>query len=112
MKTRTIAPILFLSISFNASAQPKLDEALLRSAFIDLKDPSSAQFRNVKYGKGVPGAWPMCGEFNAKNSYGGYVGFQRFSGIASVDPKTKKTTYAVFGTGEAADVVCAQEGLL
>lgn len=34
-----------------------------------LKDPDSAQFKDVK-GK--------CGEVNAKNSYGGYTGFKRF----------------------------------
>lgn len=108
-----MAPTLvFALICASASAQPKLDERLLRTAFKDLKDPSSAQFRNVKYGKGVPGAWPMCGEFNAKNSYGGYVGFQRFSGIVNVMPKTKEVFYFVFSTGESADSVCAQEGLL
>ena len=42
-----------------------------------LKDPSSAQFRNVRlevYGS----RQVICGEINAKNSYGGYVGFKRF----------------------------------
>lgn len=34
-----------------------------------LKDPSSAQFRNQR------GA---CGEVNSKNSFGGYIGFQRY----------------------------------
>ncbi|MCU4623464.1 hypothetical protein KTJ54_15365 [Acinetobacter radioresistens] len=34
-----------------------------------LKDPDSAEFRNVK---------GYCGEVNAKNSFGGYVGFKRF----------------------------------
>ncbi|MDC5446163.1 hypothetical protein ACT4Y9_18345 [Acinetobacter baumannii] len=34
-----------------------------------LKDPESAEFRNVK---------GVCGEVNAKNSYGGYTGFKRF----------------------------------
>jgi hypothetical protein len=38
-----------------------------------LKDPGSAQFRNLKrYTRMV------CGEVNAKNSYGGYVGFEPF----------------------------------
>lgn len=44
-----------------------------------LKDPSSAQFRNVRIV-----SWGsekvVCGEINAKNSYGGYVGFKRFVG--------------------------------
>lgn len=34
-----------------------------------LKDPDSAQFRNQKR---------ICGEVNAKNSFGGYAGFKRF----------------------------------
>ncbi|MFW1945771.1 hypothetical protein ACG93R_19995 [Acinetobacter guillouiae] len=34
-----------------------------------LKDPQTAEFKNVK-GK--------CGEVNAKNSYGGYIGYKRF----------------------------------
>ena len=38
-----------------------------------LKDPSSAQFRNVKVsGKTV------CGEMNGKNSFGAYTGFEPF----------------------------------
>ncbi|WP_420137867.1 hypothetical protein [Sphingomonas sp.] len=38
-----------------------------------LNDPASAQFRNVQaFPKGV------CGEVNAKNGFGGYVGFRRF----------------------------------
>lgn len=46
-----------------------------------LKDPSSAQFRNVFFNKYVTpnGPVPMvCGEVNSKNSFGGYRGFQRF----------------------------------
>lgn len=39
-----------------------------------LKDPSSAQFRNEQLARtGV-----LCGEVNAKNSMGGYVGFKRY----------------------------------
>lgn len=34
-----------------------------------LKDPNSAEFRNIN---------KSCGEVNAKNSYGGYIGFERF----------------------------------
>lgn len=45
-----------------------------------LKDPSSAQFKNmVAYGS--PNSVIvtfLCGEVNAKNSYGGYIGFRRF----------------------------------
>jgi hypothetical protein len=47
-----------------------------------LKDPDSAQFRNV-YFTDASGGPMVCGEVNSKNSYGGYVGFQRF--VASGD---------------------------
>ncbi len=42
-----------------------------------LKDPESADFRNVRFfsGGGIPVA---CGEVNAKNGFGGYNGFERF----------------------------------
>jgi hypothetical protein len=38
-----------------------------------LKDPDSAQFRNVVYR-----APHVCGEVNAKNGFGGYAGFKKF----------------------------------
>jgi hypothetical protein len=40
-----------------------------------LKDPDSALFRNVKF-YSFTGA--TCGQFNAKNSMGGYVGYRKF----------------------------------
>ena len=39
-----------------------------------LKDPESARFRNQKIIE-FRGGKLLCGEVNAKNSYGGYVGF-------------------------------------
>lgn len=62
------------------AAKKRMLDALLE----ELKDPASAQFRNVrvqlrkvsdKHGnKGDS----MCGQVNAKNSFGGYTGFQAF----------------------------------
>lgn len=50
-----------------------------------LKDPSSAQFRGMFLSHGreltstsVAHPVTLCGEINAKNTYGGYVGFRRF----------------------------------
>lgn len=43
----------------------------------DLKDPDSAKFRNVRM-READSAKFVCGEINAKNSYGGYVGFTPF----------------------------------
>lgn len=43
----------------------------------NLKDPESATFRKLFLVKNQKGE-AVCGEVNAKNSYGGYVGFQPF----------------------------------
>ena len=43
-----------------------------------LKDPKSAQFRKVFFHRGSGNIPVTCGEVNAKNSFGGYKGFQRF----------------------------------
>lgn len=44
-----------------------------------LKDPASAQFRNVYFIRArVGGAPTTCGEVNAKNSFGSMTGFRRF----------------------------------
>lgn len=43
-----------------------------------LKDPSSVQFRNIYINSLKTGATSVCGELNAKNSFGGYTGFNAF----------------------------------
>lgn len=52
-----------------------------------LRDPESAQFRNVQFfaGSGVPIA---CGEVNAKNAFGSYRGFERFIAAGDVEGTT------------------------
>ena len=53
----------------------------------ELKDPDSAQFRNVHIKRGFEGV--VQGEVNAKNSYGGYIGFDKFY----YDKKTGEVDY-------------------
>ncbi len=63
-----------------------------------LRDPASAQFRDVFTG-GVAGrAVPdtVCGEVNARNGFGGYVGYARFvaaasKGAVTIDPGNRAT---------------------
>lgn len=43
----------------------------------ELTDPGSAQFRDV-FAYAKADKWIVCGEINAKNKFGGYVGFKRF----------------------------------
>lgn len=45
---------------------------------LKLKDPSSAEFRDVFFHKGSEGMPTTCGEVNSKNSFGAYTGYQRF----------------------------------
>jgi hypothetical protein len=42
------------------------------------KDPDSVQWQNVYVIKGADNNLGLCGEVNAKNSYGAYVGFKKF----------------------------------
>lgn len=94
-----------------ANLPPKLNERELRKEFTDLKDQDSAKFRNVKFAPSdSEGAWVMCGEYNAKNSFGGYAGFSRFMGMAFVDGK--KTTYFLMtAKDDMAAAMCEKHGL-
>jgi hypothetical protein len=44
----------------------------------DFKDPRSAQWRGIIVTNRNSNRLVVCGEVNATNSYGGYVGFKRF----------------------------------
>jgi hypothetical protein len=63
-----------------AAASAKQIADLQAKVVSQLKDPASAQFRAVQLNAAGTAA---CGQVNAKNSFGGYVGFQDF--IASAD---------------------------
>ncbi|MBD1590201.1 hypothetical protein [Pseudomonas typographi] len=62
-------------------APPNLVKKAQHSVAAKMRDPSSAQFRNV-VAKGIssdPKKWSICGEVNGKNGFGGYAGFTRFA---------------------------------
>jgi hypothetical protein len=78
----------------------------------NFKDPDSALFRDVFLSnKAVP---TLCGEVNAKNSYGGYVGYKRFffnriaSYVEPAEPSRASPAYvsflAVYCSDKFADV--------
>ena len=55
------------------------DHALVRHGIGDrLKDPESAQYRNMRAFNLSNGDRAICGEFNARNSFGGYTGYSPF----------------------------------
>lgn len=43
-----------------------------------MKDPSSVMFSGLFVAKHTDGRFVLCGSFNAKNSYGAYVGYRHF----------------------------------
>lgn len=62
-----------------AGCSSGLEEKARERLSATLKDPSTAEFRNLIKGKpGDDGVYLICGEFNAKNSFGAYNGFKRF----------------------------------
>jgi hypothetical protein len=87
---RAFVVLLFLFNSVAAFGQaPKASQAeLLERAKIlvahDLKDPESARFRSLGVYSTETGARAVCGEMNAKNSYGAYVGYKKFAAAGTV----------------------------
>ena len=57
-----------------AAAIAKVKDEILES----MKDPASAMFRRIS---SSPEGSLICGEVNAKNSMGGYVGFRKFINV-------------------------------
>lgn len=70
---------------------------------ISLRDPSSAQFRNEHLAKtGV-----LCGEVNAKNSMGAYVGFKRY--IVEGQTAAYLEDVGALGRSTTADIIALME---
>lgn len=63
---------------------PSENERLIALAKADVakefKDPDSVNFRNMQVEKNPPtsGVMYVCGEINAKNGFGAYVGYEKF----------------------------------
>lgn len=80
MTKKGIAFLLLASVTaFTAHAQHAEFVATAKAQLVrGLKDPASAQFRDLYVSRSSTDGLTLCGEVNAKNSYGGYVGFNRF----------------------------------
>lgn len=66
-----LGALLLLALSVGGCGGPVSDAK--RAAAALLKDPASAQFREVRQGGPL-----VCGEINGRNTYGAYSGFTRF----------------------------------
>jgi len=97
MKSRLAALVLFvmatnaLAVDLKASDYRAMIKLFKTKVARDLKDPASAQFRDVvvsrlyvsKTGEYDDKRFAICGEMNAKNSYGAYTGFTLVYGLAT-----------------------------
>lgn len=110
MRKSVLVLSMFLLGAAHAANPPKLNQQLLREAMESvLKDADSAKFKNIRYAEASPDSWTMCGEVNAKNSYGGYAGFETFAAMAFKEGG--KAKYFVLRVGGVSDEFCANYGL-
>lgn len=112
MRAFVFSCVALFGVAAAAQTPPALNEKLLREAMIStLKDAESARFKSIRYAPSdAAGMWEMCGEVNAKNSYGGYAGFTRFYGVVAKNAK-EPPYYIVMALGETADIMCKKVGL-
>ncbi|MCW5669763.1 MAG: hypothetical protein KIT86_08880 [Hydrogenophaga sp.] len=68
-----------------------------------LRDPGSAQFRSLRVASYAGGVL-VCGEVNAKNSFGGYAGFVRFIANASKGDIDRQSLGASAGIVDACGI--------
>lgn len=71
------ACVLLIAAADSAGAAPKAKSPVedAKAAVRDiLKDPASAQFKNIK----INSVGDVCGQYNAKNSLGGYGDYEYF----------------------------------
>lgn len=109
---RAILGVLVALASWTALADVsfKVDEKKVRAALEDrLKDAESARIRRLQVNK-VDGNLHLCGEVNAKNLYGAYVGFEKFYGM--IFPRSNgKDLYHILGVGSASAEMCRSLGM-
>lgn len=71
-----------LIVGCGPSAEEKTIGLVKTDVISRFKDPDSVQYRDVKSVKDRSAwKWYVCGEVNAKNGFGAYVGYDRFYGI-------------------------------
>ena len=110
MKSWISALALLACFSAYGQQAPKLNERLLKEALEEeLKDSDSAKIKDMRYKPDGAGLWLMCGRVNAKNSYGAYAGYQRFSGF--VEKEGQQIKYLVLALGEIAEGYCQSKGM-
>ena len=118
MKKSFFLALLFSALCLSDLAQSRpatkaelivIKAAISSSTAAALKDPESAQLKNVQLTPEKSG-FLVCGEINAKNGYGGYTGFSKFAGIYFIGAKDGKPIALIVaidsGDERVADKMC------
>lgn len=96
-----------MHIFFEENGQEKTIASAQDAAKKTLKDPDSAKFKNIRM-MDYDGGKILCGEINAKNSYGGYVGYKRFvAGTSAATIYSTSTKYQNVNDASNAGIVAA-----
>lgn len=78
-KLLVVVAVCLAFIAVLAGWRGYLVQTLRAPVLAQLNDPDSAQFRNLKYvGNWTAKGGLLCGQVNAKNAMGGYVGYSWF----------------------------------
>lgn len=110
MKKILVATATCLAFAAMAEEPFAIDEQKVRTALEDrLKDAESARVRRLQVNK-VDGTLHLCGEVNSKNSYGAYVGYERFYGMIFPRP-SGKDLYYILGVGGVSGEMCQSKGM-
>lgn len=97
--------ICFIMSLGNCYDEKNLIEQAKAQVKYKLKDADSAKFRNIY----VKDKSLVCGEVNAKNSYGGYSGFVFFNSVIRGDNGKLDTTIQSYdGKYNIGGVLCKQ----
>lgn len=80
MKARTVAAGVVCALAAAGAGAYYAPIFIAKRAVVrTMKDPDSAQFRDVRWRRASGDLLAtVCGEVNARNALGGYVGFTRF----------------------------------
>lgn len=97
----TLIGVLLVGTTFPVTASPELVKEAKEFIANDLKDPDSARFRKLRT-DGVRRI--VCGEYNAKNSYAGYIGYQQFFYSAAEGKKPSLLTSGMVEQEELKEV--------
>ena len=101
----------FASCAISKPATPAQIELIRKAMEGQLKDSYSAKFKDVRFGSGSSSN-VICGEVNAKNSYGAYTGYVAFMAMYLISDSPSVILLQIDDdVGGGASIVCKRLGI-